>query len=352
MAREPRIKFTTKPDKQTEEFLRYDVNNKVIAHLLREVNLNTILRPYFLELDNLEALNGRGKSALTKRLIRIAKGQRSIYESYLTGLTKELDHPTVRADSSGGMIPVAVKLHTARGFEEIVTNNPGWAKLSKKTIAIKQRDQALSFTYWKHTGRLARAFKSDVTAQKRTLKDYSFMRVNNAVKALDGDRIYLDPTDLKAHFSLTVDVLTPKWAGKDGALMDTLITNPYVGNTNSRTILSHAAGKMQKKRIQAQEALKVQEAEVQAKITALNKNRVMKGQERKDYRQELVRKLIEVQGKQELTKYQFRQESMDKLTENNVGLRRIILPEHQRPFIRKLSKYAGQVALKDLKTMS
>ena len=330
----------------TQEFSRGD-SAKFIKHILRQVNLKAIIRPELtaIESGDYDTFTPKAHSAMRRRIENMAKSQQRVYESYLDGLSKLLD------EGVKDQHYMSVDLKTAKGAKTIATASPGWKPLSKETKRIKAADPNLSNNFWRHTGKLARAFKAAVKKQKTGLHTGNFIQVNDAVRQLEGSVISFNEEKANLEFNFTLGVLVPKWKGKEGQLMDTLITDPYAGVKN-RTMLSNAVSKVQQKREQSQKLLKMTEDKIQQDITALNKNRSLKGTPRKELRHELVSKLIEVQKKQELTKYQYHKESMDKLTQNYAGLRRFILPEHNRPFIRKLSRYAGLAARADLKNMA
>jgi hypothetical protein len=330
----------------TTEFSRVD-SDKFVKHILRQVKLKAIIRPVFLDLENDDFNNFKpeAKANLRNRITRLAKTQQRIYESHLNGLVKVLDNGIENIHN------IAIPISTSKGVKESATASLGWKPLSKETRKIKASNPKFSKNYWRHTGRLARAFKSAVSNQKKGLHSGNFVKVSEAVRALDNSPVFLDDVEGKFHFQFTLNVLTPKWKGKEAQLMDTLITDPYVGNKN-RTVLSNAVGKVQKKREQIQLAFKQEEEAIQKQIDALNKNRTLKGEARKELRVRLVHRLIELQRKQEVSRHQYRMESIDKLTEHNTGLRRLILPEHNRPFIQKLSKYSGNLARADLKNMA
>lgn len=166
--------ITAKARKQGVE----ELTNSIVSH----INLKLLFKSYVTQLDFSEdntkhkVFDKASIKSITRQLARIGRNQKMLYESTLDSIAGNLSNP-ISMRVSGGNASITLKLkHYKNGFISTHSERlyPGWQNLSEKTLDIKSEGN-FSKTYWKHTGRAAKAFKTTVTLRKKALKTTDFM---------------------------------------------------------------------------------------------------------------------------------------------------------------------------------
>ena len=205
--------------------------------LIDKIDLKLIVRDYF-ELDwhddgkeQKRVISGERINNLSKKLTRIRRSQQITYQSLLAGIDNELSKPSNHMDSSQRRVSIKLaRLNQKGGLERVDVSVPiGGKALSEKTIKIKAENPKLSKTYWKHTGRLSRAFKAAVKQQVAGLNGDDFMTAPKAILAEIKSSMVASNHNKTVKASATVEIKVPKWEGANADLMDDLITKPYAG---------------------------------------------------------------------------------------------------------------------------
>lgn len=381
----------SKPTRLTNiNFSKYQFEDDLKKSVSRQVNLKALVSTEYFTgkfslTENTRALTPEGQGSLLGRVNTLVTAQRAFYLGYLSQVEKLLDNPRIPISTPGQVgkkvtrgiainVPVGNKTYTPK---VAVT----WDALSKRKLDEVKAGTSAN-TFWKNSGKLAKAFKRNVASHKSKIKyeDYydkakldqqmQAFRTTQQVKDLSNTGKY---GDRQAEVKFSVDLTVPKWQATNGDLMDTLITQPYnnpfdhLGSTGNS---SNGLGRKVSSFFRARKKQKEFYADFEGKVNdhpqdRYEANRVIKNTPRdfgvrKDSKQYLAAKKEEqaVDSKaQSLRVSDFRNAfyNIHNVGGKEVGVRRLINPEFRRPLLQKLSHAAGVMsrqALKDLIPMS
>lgn len=217
-----------------------DEVSKLIDKIIRQVDLRAMI-PQLLNIStsknrNEFLIDPKLEKSFGNKILRLAKNQRRMYTTYLDSLSGILENPNLPMGVSSHRIVARMETignagHNSRLFPAVDVH---WTPLSKTTKKLKKAINEQS--YWKHTGVLAKAFKQAVSEQKASfgnskVAEPSFINIAAAKEAISKAKLESINTSGRSRMELNfnVELMVPGWRGKDSALMDDLITKPYMG---------------------------------------------------------------------------------------------------------------------------
>jgi len=218
-----------------DDFAR-EIKGKILTTIARQVDLRAVISTAYFDgqfekeggSNQRKLADPTGKtSGILSKAMNVVTLHKSMYLGYLSSLGTFLQNPNLSPDNASPNINIHVGNRTVRV-------NPKWKPLAPRTLEEKANGKSPP-TFWKHSGRLAAAFKQSRERHLRLIKDSDFydkekleetMRKFRTTHLNKADQV--TPTQRRDSVKFSMDLTIPKWQGSgNGDIMDNLITNPY-----------------------------------------------------------------------------------------------------------------------------
>jgi len=245
------------------QFNMPDFRQNLEKQIRREVDLRTVISSAYFNGEfkpgSGKSIIAAGKSQLFEKAMRAVEVHKKMYVSYLAGLGGVLETPEMPM-SGNGKFTVSSGMHSGdKDYKALVKTN--WKPLSDITLKRKQKE-GRSLTFWKNSGRLASEYKRSLAVHMSKLKgdDSEFYDTKKLHQTMDAFRSHPDNRERRSSVTYTLELAIPKWQASNGALMDDLISTPFILGGQLQKVSHHFmggskfAGKVSKKILEARKA--------------------------------------------------------------------------------------------------
>lgn len=357
-------------------FSKHDIIQELKGKVARQANIKALVSTEFFTKGKLGAfrgLNSVGRASIFDKVDSLINAQSNMYLSYVNGLSQLLDNPNFDVHNPHPNISVKMGFIGTgrRNFSKNYTANvtPNWEALRERTLAEKASGESAP-TFWKHKGKLAKAYKNNLAQHLRKVTREDFFDYQKMVQSMTNFRSQAQHKALlnegaggnygnygarQDSVTFTLDLAIPKWRASNAALMDDLVTQPYNNPFDHPGSRHNTTGGLGAKVSRHFRVLKKNKEYYQDFTDRIGKSEldprgemnphILKGGNSES---DLDKKYAPHMTVKELRSAFY---NLRNVGGKEVGVRRFINPEFRRPFVQKLSHAAGvqaRQAMKDL----
>ncbi len=308
-------------------------------------------------------LSNKASRLINRQMELIAAVHREYYISWLRGVGDFLDDPGIdpSADWEDSLSPTVerepvFRFKTERAGPGRVIHSPGrltpnlsfsfhtrFARLAPDSAVIASGGTPKSHlpdpkahSYWKHTGRLSRAYTSGMRNQIRNLKTADFISKSSLKISRVGEQRFkthsAGPTS-RAKFARSVNIRfsvgIPSWRGHP--YMDTILIKPFAGASPGGVGAYFVTDNFRSRYSREFKKLKAHYLQLLSSTGNYRDRRHLEFAAERKAREEL-KEWVKTSGIRHMRKFS-----------NASGLRRVLNPEFRRPVLREASVHAGRI---------